>query len=140
MPLDEPGDLPAGARRLLLGPVDSFEKLEVVLALREAAGASMTVAALATRACVPVEQIGPVVSELAEVGLLERLADGTWRVGASADMEGLDELAAAWVRCRAAVLKAMTGRAVRRIRASAAQAFADAFRLRRPKGEGQDDG
>ena len=47
---DEPGDLPEGVRRLLLGPVDSFEKLEVILALREATGSAMALDALAARA------------------------------------------------------------------------------------------
>ena len=140
MPPDEPGDLPAGARRLLLGPIDSFEKLEVLLALRETGESSLTAAALAARACVPLEQAEPALAELASAGLAARRSDGTWRVGTAADAEAIDELAAAWTTCRPAVLKAMTGRAVGRIRASAARAFAEAFRLRGRKDDGENDG
>jgi hypothetical protein len=136
---DDPGDLPEGARRLLLGPVDSFEKLEVLLALREAAGASLTLAALAARAFTRIEQTEQAIVELAAAGLVEELADGTWRAG-PAEAAALDELATAWTARRPAVLKAMTGRAVGRIRASAARAFAEAFRLRGRKDDGGKDG
>jgi hypothetical protein len=136
---DDPGDLPEGARRLLLGPVDSFEKLEVLLALREAAGSSLTLAALAARAFAQVDQTEQAVVELAAAGLVERLPDGTWRTGRT-EAAALDELATAWTTCRPAVLKAMTGRAVGRIRASAARTFAEAFRLRGRKDDGGKDG
>ena len=137
---DEPGDLPEGVRRLLLGPVDSFEKLEVILALREATGSAMALDALAARAGVRVEHVEDAVAELVTAGLVERLPDGGCRVARAADAAALDELATAWATRRPAVLKAMTGRAVGRIRASAARAFADAFRLRPPKDDGENDG
>jgi hypothetical protein len=53
----------------------------------------------------------------------------------------LDELEAAWSNARVAVLEVMTARAVGRIRAAAARAFADAFKLGRGvKDPGEDDG
>jgi hypothetical protein len=137
---DDPADLPDGARRLLLGPVDSFEKLEVVLALREVKGSSMTPVALATRAGVLLDRLEPAMAELAAAGVVERRAAGTWRLAASADAGALDELAAVWTTKRPAVLKALTGRAVGRIRASAARTFAEAFRLRGRKDDGEKDG
>jgi hypothetical protein len=136
---DDPIDLPDGARRLLLGPVDSFEKLEVLLALHESAGAALTRDALAARAGVPAEQLEQLTSELVAAGLVQRLADSTYRIG-TGDAAGVRELAAAWATSRPAVLKAMTGRAVGRIRASAARTFAEAFRLRQRKDDGESDG
>jgi|SRR5688572_3956756 len=137
---DEPGDLSEGVRRLLLGPVDSFEKLEVLLALREATGSAMALDALAARAGVRVEHVDEAVAELATAGLVARGPDGTCRIGPAADAAALDELAVAWATRRAAVVKALTGRAVGRIRASAARVFADAFRLRPKKDDGANDG
>jgi DNA-binding transcriptional ArsR family regulator len=136
---DDPASLPDGARRLLLGPVDSFEKLEVLLILHETAGSAMPIEALAARVGVAAGQAERAAAELAASGLLERRPDGTWRIAASADAQALAELATAWATCRAAVLKTLTGRAVGRIRASAARVFADAFRLRKRDG-GEGDG
>jgi DNA-binding transcriptional ArsR family regulator len=137
VPTGDPPDLPDGARRLLAGPVDSFEKLEVVLALREAGG-PLALDALVARAGVPVGDIERALGELAAAGLVEKRRDGTWRV--CGDSQALADLAVAWGTRRLAVLQAMTGRAVGRIRASAARVFADAFRLRRRRDEGDDDG
>jgi hypothetical protein len=94
--------------------------------------------ALVARAGVPVADIERALGELAVAGLVEKLPDGPWR--ACVDSQALADLAAAWATRRPAVLKAMTGRAVGRIRTSAARVFADAFRLRRRKDEGNDDG
>ena len=137
---DDPTELPPAARRLLLGPVDSFEKLEMVLALRDASGSAVAVDALAARAGLPVARIDAPLAELAAAGLAERLADGAWRLAPTADAAGLQDLADTWATRRPAVLKAMTARAVERIRASAARAFAEAFRLRRRKDDGDNDG
>lgn len=137
---DDPTNLPGGARRLLLGPVDSFEKLEVLLALQEAAGSPLATGALATRAGVPSDRLPLALDELTAAGLVERLSDGMWRIASSADAEALAELAGAWATARPAVLKTLTNRAVARVRASAARVFADAFRLRPRRDEGEDDG
>jgi hypothetical protein len=125
-------------RRLLRGGVDSFEKLEVLLALH-ALEAPQRAHAVAARTGVAVADVETAASELAGAGLLERLPDDTWGVPAAARQEGaLDQLAAAWATERPAVLKLMTQRALERVRASAARAFADAFRLRRDD-DGEDD-
>lgn len=140
VPADPPRDLPKGAHRLLLGPVDSFEKLEVLLALHAAAGASQTVDAVVARTGVAAVEVESAARELAAADLVEQRPDGTWGVRVVARQTGaVDELAAAWATERPAILKVMTQRALERVRASAARAFADAFRLRRDD-DGEDDG
>jgi hypothetical protein len=124
---------------LLWGPVDSFEKLEVVLALHGAQGASLTLEMLVVRAPLTREQVERAVAELVTARVVERTATDAWRVndGAAAAIE---ELARAWDAARPTVLKAMTDRALGNIRASAARAFADAFRWRKRGENGDDDG
>jgi hypothetical protein len=68
------------------------------------------------------------------------VAEGRWQLARATDRSAVDDLATAWATRRPDVLRLMTGRAVGRIRASAAQTFADAFRLRRRKDEGDDHG
>jgi hypothetical protein len=132
---DVPSD---GVCRLLLGPVDSFEKLGVLLALHGAAGVPLSLSDLAAQAHVAAERAGDAAGELETDGLIEQTASRMWRVRSDAAAR-IGELAAAWNGSRADVLKLMTDRALGRIRSSAARAFADAFRLRRRKDDGGDD-
>ena len=140
MPPNEAEELSDRVRQLLLGPVDSFEKLEVLLTLHGAAGAPLTFAEVAARAHLAAEQVDLATVGLMAAGLIERTAQDTWRVrGESASVIG--DLTVAWATCRPAVLKIMTDRALARIRTAAARRFADAFRLRRRKeDDGDDDG
>jgi hypothetical protein len=140
MPPNEPDKPSELVRQLLLGAVDSFEKLEVLLAFHGATGAPLSLGEVAARAHLAAEQVDLATAGLAAAGLIERTAPDTWRVrGESASVIG--ELAVAWVTCRPAVLKIMTDRALARIRTAAARRFADAFRLRRRKeDDGDDDG
>lgn len=138
VPADDLRDLPEGVRRLLLGPVDAFEKLEVLLALHARTDASRA-AELATATGVAERQVEAATAALEAAGLVERHGGG-WRVrGASPDAPAVAELAAAWAASRPAIMKVMTQRALERIRASAARAFADAFRLRRRDDDGGED-
>jgi hypothetical protein len=137
VPPDDRDKLPDPVRDLLLGPVDSFEKLELVVALH-GAGSPLTLGALAARACLAVEQVDTAAAGLTAAGLLERTAPDTWRIVA-AFLPLVGDLAAVWNTRRPVVLKVMTDRALGRIRASAARVFADAFRLRRRDREGGDD-
>jgi hypothetical protein len=134
-------DLPDHVRDLLLGPVDSFEKLEVLLALHGAAGAApLTLAALAARARLAEDTADAAADGLAGAGVVERPSRDTWRI-AAAFVPSVDDLAVAWSNSRPLVLKMMTDRALGRIRTSAARVFADAFRLRKGgRDDGNDDG
>lgn len=138
MPPSDPGRLSDLVRQLLLGPVDSFEKLEVLLALHGAAGAPLSLGEIAARARLTVEQVEQATAGLDAAGLIERTVPEAWRIGGDSAI-AVGDLAAAWTTCRAMVLKAMTERALGRIRASAARVFADAFRLRRRDKDGGDD-
>lgn len=137
MPPNDPDNLSAIVRQLIQGPVDSFEKLEVLVAL-QGAGGTLTFAQLAAQSRLTPEQVEPATAGLTAAGLLEQVAPDAWRIPA-ARRGAIDEFAAAWTNARASVLRAMTDRALDRIRTSAARAFADAFRLRRRDKDGEDD-
>jgi hypothetical protein len=140
VPPDDPEKLPDRVRQLLLGPVDSFEKLEVLLALHGAAGGPLNRGELAARARLTIEQVELATAGLATSGIIERAAPDAWRVGGDS-AAAVGDLATAWTTSRSVVLKTMTDRALGRIRTSAARVFADAFRLRRrDKDPGDDDG
>ena len=138
MSSSDPDGISNRVRELLLGPVDSFEKLEVLVALHGAAGVPMSLAMLSAQAHLTAEQSEAAAVGLEADGLVHQTARDVWclRVDAA---ERIGELAAAWNTRRAEVLKAMTDRALGRIRSSAARAFADAFRLRRRKPDGGGD-
>jgi hypothetical protein len=133
-----PDKLSDRVHALLRGPVDSFEKLEVLLALHAADGASMALESLAVRTRLTPEQVERAVAELASARVVERTGADSWRLHGDA-AAAIDELAAAWEVSRPAVLKTMTDRALGNIRASAARAFADAFRWRNRGNNGDDD-
>jgi hypothetical protein len=129
VPPNEPDKPSDRVRQLLLGPVDSFEKLEVLLALHSAAGGPLRLGE------VDLATVG-----LTAAGLIERTAPDAWCIR-SESTAGVGELAGAWATCRPAVLKIMTDRALARIRTATARRFADAFRLRRrDQDDGDDDG
>jgi hypothetical protein len=132
---DHPRELSERVRGLLLGPIDSFEKLDIVIALHARRDLPWTLEAP------PLTSLRRALDELLAAGIVERQADGALRIAPECDVT-LDELAAAWSTDRAAVLALMSERALQRIRASAARAFADAFALRRVRksDDGDDHG
>lgn len=134
-------DLPDPVRDLLLGPVDSFEKLEVLLAFHGVAGAApLTLEALAARTRLAEDKAHAAADGLAVAGVVERVSRDAWRIAAGF-VPSVDDLAVAWSNNRTIVLKVMTDRALGRIRTSAARVFADAFRLRKgARDGGNDDG
>jgi hypothetical protein len=129
-PADE---LSERARGLLLGPIDSFEKLDIVITLHARRDPPWS---LETP---PLASLRRALDELVAAGIVARQADGALRIAPECDRTALDELAAAWSTSRAAVLALISERALARIRASAARAFADAFTLRRGKSDDEDD-
>ena len=134
-----PEDLPERLRRLLLGPVDSLEKLEIVIALRAPGTSRCTLTELETRTGAPVSVLATALDELTAAGLTERRGD-TWSLAWVDDPGAIDELVAAWSSRRASVLAFMTRRSLERIRASAASTFADAFKFRDRKEPDRGDG
>jgi predicted transcriptional regulator len=142
MPPEHPLELPDRVRRLLLGPLDSFEKLEIVIALHARGDKPLTLDALESRVGAPASVLTMALDELIAAGIVERRAGSASVISPGCDRTALDELAASWSTSRTSVLEVMTARAVERIRASAARAFADAFALRRghKSNDGDDDG
>ncbi len=138
MPPNEPDKLSDLVRQLLLGAVDSFEKLEVLLALHSTTGAPLALGEIAARAHLAVEQAELATVGLAAAGIIERAGPTAWHVHRESAV-AVEELAGAWATCRPAVLKVMTDRSLASIRTAAARRFADAFRLRK-KDERDDDG
>jgi hypothetical protein len=141
MPDYDPNVLPDGARRLLLGPIDSFEKLELMIALRDSGDSPQRLDILETRTGAPTTVLERALAELAAAGVVVKQPVG-WVLAPDGDREAIEELVEAWSTTRAAVLHVMTQRSLGRIRASVARTFADAFSLRRSdKSErGEDDG
>lgn len=129
---DDPRELSERVRELLCGPIDSFEKLDIVIALHARRDPPWALEVP------PLTSLRRALDELVAAGIVARQADGALRIAPGCDHTALDELAAAWSTSPAAVLALVSSRALERIRASAARAFADAFTLRR--GRKSDDG
>jgi hypothetical protein len=129
---EDPRALPERVRDLLLGPIDSFEKLEIVIALHARRDPPWALEAP------PLTSLRYALEELIAAGIVARQADGALRIAPGCDRTAFDELAEAWSTRRAAVLALMSERTLERIRASLAREFADAFILRR--GRSSDDG
>jgi hypothetical protein len=141
VPDHDPTKLPDGVRRLLLGPIDSYEKLDLILALRQADAAAQRLDSLETRSGAPATVLTRALDELVAAGVVVQRAS-EWMFAPGCDRPAIDLLAEAWSSNRMAVLNVMTQRSIERIRASAASTFADAFTFRRrsEKQRGDDDG
>lgn len=138
--MSQPDELPEALQRLLFGPIDSFEKLEIAIALRASNISRWTLDRLAERTGAPTSVLARALEELAAAGVVERGGDA-WSLASGCDVGAIDELVTAWSSRRVAVLSVMTQRSLERIRASAASTFADAFTFRRGNTDrGGDDG
>lgn len=110
---------------LLETRVDSFEKLDLVLALREASNATMTMDELQHALRFSRETLRELVTELSAAKLVEHTARGAVKLVAAnpLDTEALDALAASWARDRTLVARTLAELAVARIRGMAEQAL-----------------
>ena len=136
------GRITPAVRRLLADGIDSFEKLELVLALSRAKG-PVTLADLATNTELDLALVRQLADELEHRGLLviDRAdagdLDGAGKIARLTpkpeDAEAVSELAALYDEDRLLVLKALSKVAMERIRGMAARTFADAFQLRGKK-------
>lgn len=125
-----------------MGTIDSFGKLELVLALVRAP-AAMTVADLARVLDLAPDEVRGVATELAHGGLVtiesagagqtDRASEVVRLAPNDADAAALAELAVLYDEDCALVVKTLSTIAMDRIRGMAARRFADAFRLRKRK-------
>jgi hypothetical protein len=121
----------AAFEELLQEGVETFEELEVVLALCRRAGGSATLEQLAADIGLPSLEVTTIVEQLSRRGLLRATPSAV----ALDDSDprralGFRELQSEYEANRARVMSRMTEHALRRVRTSAIRAFARAFVLR----------
>lgn len=133
--------LPHGVRELLQSRINSFEKLELVVALHGAPRATMSIEQLANQLKTTRGIVQSAALELRTAALVEVTSAGEVHLipPSSRDAAALDELVRCYRDDPFAVVKALGEIALERIRNMAAHAFADAFVLRKKPG-GSDDG
>jgi hypothetical protein len=117
---------------LLDEKLDTFEKLELVLALREA-GQPQTVGELALQLQVGNEALQRVVDAVAAAGVVQMLDGDRVRFTSGAWDSALDEAARIHASEPGRFVSVFTRIAMERIRSMAARTFADAFRIRKKK-------
>ena len=125
-------------RRLLEGPIDSFEKLELVLAVLRA-DTPQTVASLGRMLNLDANGVRPILGELVRsqiVAIESRDPEGTApeivRIASRPEHRAaLDRLAKLYEEDRVLVMATISRIALERIRGMAARTFADAFRVRK---------
>jgi hypothetical protein len=124
--------------KLLCTRLDSFEKLEIVRLLR-ASGQPMSRADLQTAGRFSSDTVVEALGSLAQSRLIEiDEATSLVRLGSPAHERAFHAVMSAYEDDRAAVLSLLSTIAMERIRSMAARAFAEAFVLRKKRGD--DDG
>ncbi len=126
----------------MLGVIDSFEKLEIVCRTARHRDATWSLTRIASELHLPAESVEQSLRELIAAGLLDRDGEGAVRYApASADVDGeVQLLAKLYEEDTLLVVRAISQRAMERIRVSTAHRFADAFLVRRRKPEEPHDG
>lgn len=111
--------------QLLQTRVDSFEKLDVVLALRDRPGTTMTMDELQQALRLSREILRELVTELSAAKVVEHTARGAVKLSAvdAVDIGAIDALASAWNRDRALVARTLAELSVARIRDMAERAL-----------------
>lgn len=119
--------------KLLRGPLDTFEKLEVAVALVRAPGRALSLPELASATALTADQIQRGIADL-QAATLVNTAGGLVRlVVRSADEAAFAALADLHARDAPAIAVVMSELALDKIRGMAAHAFAEAFQTRRKK-------
>jgi hypothetical protein len=128
-------ELDDGVRALLETRLDSFEKLEVVHALRASGG--MTPAALEAACRLSAETVEEVLISLQRVGLAEPAPGpgGVIRLGGASQDPRFEAVMQLYETDRLRVLSVLSTLAMERIRHMAAQVFADAFVIKKKRGD-----
>ena len=127
-------ELSQGLHALLDGKLDTFEKLELVLAVRTA-GQSVTVSDLAMELQVGRDVLRRVIADVIASGVLQAvdgdavcLRHGSWE-------PQIAEAAGIYEADPTTLLKVLSRISMERIRSRAARTFADAFRIRGKAGD-----
>jgi hypothetical protein len=115
---------------LLDEKLDSFEKLELVVALRSS-GREMTLAELALQLQVGREALRRVAEEVVSSGMIDMTEDDVLRLRPGRWDSLIDQAAHVTAHEPSKLMRAFTRIAMARIRGMAARTFADAFRIRK---------
>lgn len=136
-------DLPGEVRALLEERVKGLEHLELLLLMCREAGRSWSASEAAAKLSVSMDQLQDALTDLHASQLVMPTADsrGSFRFHPStpALRATCIELLRLYDADRFAIVLAMGQLAMERVRRSAARAFADAFRIRKPPGGGDSD-
>jgi hypothetical protein len=125
--------LTAAARRLLDVMLNSFEKLEITIALHRTPSHALSVFELSTKLKLSSNVVDRGLEELVRAGAVQ-LVDEVARLALDPkDIPAMDEIAAIYDDDRLLVVRTLTEISMDKIRGMAARAFADAFQLRRKK-------
>lgn len=135
MSSNDSGDLD----ELLTNRVDSFEKLEIILALRAAPHATLSITDLCSAVKLPRDTVRQAVNELRDASLVD-LASGDVKLvpPTSRDHAVVSELVRMYQDDRLAIVKKLSEVALNRIRNMASRAFADAFVIRKKRKDEED--
>jgi hypothetical protein len=122
-------ELPARIRELLERRVDTFEKLELIVALRGVRGCVMTIADLATTLGLDAPDTRRVAAELRSVTLVEVTSRDEVQLlpPTGPDYEAVDELVRLYQEDRLTIAKTLGEISMQRIRTMALKALAEAF-------------
>jgi hypothetical protein len=145
--LDPSGNSPLSdaVQELVREHVNSFEKLEILLLMRQNPLTRWTFETISTRFNLPSSVVDTALKELVASDLLEAVGSGIDRVFRYAPRsqqlsDAVDELASSHQIDRLALTRFLATSSMQRMRSSLVKAFADAFRVRGPKGKGPRNG
>lgn len=132
--------VPEPVRQLLVTRVDSFEKLELVLALLRAPCRTMSVPELGTALQIPRDVVRRLVMDLRAVSVVELTFRGQiqLQVPSPDDERAFAELSHSYQSDPVHVIRLLSEIAVERIRTMASRAFAKALTQRKGDGSGGD--
>jgi DNA-binding transcriptional ArsR family regulator len=124
-------------RKLLDAHVESFEKLELLMFLRRSPGQRSTIGDLSLALDLGGDEVRAIVAALSAGGLVARAADGGIVLDPQRpeDRGVLDELARVYEEDKIVLVKAIAETAMDRLRNLAGRAFADAFVIRKKRGD-----
>lgn len=126
-------DLTPELHELLDEKLDSFEKLELVVALRSS-GKEMTLADLALQLQVGTDALRRVAEEVVSSGMIDMTGEDVLRLRPGRWDPLIDQAAHITAHEPSKLMRAFTKIAMARIRGMAARTFADAFRIRKKGG------
>ncbi len=119
-------------KALLDAKLDTLEKLEIALALRESPHGSESIEDLARHLQVGAGALQQVVADMERAGVVKR-DDQHVRLTLEGEDATLSEAASLYAENRHQIMRLLTTIAMERIRRMAARSFADAFQLRKKK-------